>query len=114
MDILKERQQFLKKELEEYVDITPMTGDEREALHWWVNKGHSVHENWSLACRDGGAPLDFLDVYRDEMEEQVKLSAMSEEERKIYLYEEYGFSNDPKTDKNLEAFIMEDSPWVEL
>ena len=77
MDILKERQQFLVQELEEYEAITPMTDDEREALHWWVDKGHSVHENWSLACYEGGATIDFLDVYREEKEEQAMHDAMT-------------------------------------
>ena len=114
MDIFKEREQFLKKELEEYEKETPMTNDERDALHWWVGKGHSVHENWSLGCYEGGSPIDFLDVYRDEKEEQAMVNAMSVEEREKYLLEEYGY--DPETDagQSMEEFLMEDSSWAGL
>lgn len=114
MNILKERQKFLSEELAEYESVTPMTDEEREILHEWVNKGHSVHENWSLACREGGAPMDFLDVYREEMDEQALLSAMSVEERARYLYEEYGYPLNGSTMQTLEELMKEDSPWAGL
>ena len=66
MKISKEKRQFLKKELKEYEKITPMTEDERKVLHEWVADGNSVHENGAMACYEGGRPMDFLDVYREE------------------------------------------------
>lgn len=114
MDILKDRQQLLRQELEEYETITPMTDDEREALHWWVDKGHSVHENWSLACWEGGAPIDFLDVYREEIEEKVLLDAMTEDERTKYLRNMYGYDSNAESAMSMEEFMMEDQPWAGL
>lgn len=114
MDILRERQHFLEEELEEYEKITPMTDDEREALHWWVDKGHSVHENWSLACWEGGAPIDFLDVYREEMEEKALLDAMTEEEQEEYWNYGYGPVSNKAASMSMEEFLGEDKPWPEL
>lgn len=57
-------QRFLELELEEYEAVTPMTEEEREALHEWVALGKSVHDNGWYACWDGGIPMDFLDAYR--------------------------------------------------
>lgn len=114
MDILKERQQFLEKELEEYEKMNPMSDDEREALHWWVGQGHSVHENWSLACWEGGAPIDFLDVYREEMEEKAMLDAMKEEEQDEYWNYRYGPVTNMASEMSMEEFLGEDTPWPEL
>ena len=61
MKIEKDRKNFLRRELREYEKITPMTEEEREALHEWVHSGRSVHDNGSYACYEGGRPLDFLD-----------------------------------------------------
>src|SRR5699024_12501293 len=60
--------QLLKQELREYEKVTPMTEEEREALHEWVAAGNSVHENGSMASYESGRPVDFLDVYREEEE----------------------------------------------
>ena len=43
----KEKRNFLRKELKEYEKVTPMTEEERIALHEWVKNGNSVHENGS-------------------------------------------------------------------
>lgn len=94
MKIEKDRKNFLRRELREYEKITPMTEEEREALHEWVHSGRSVHDNGSYACYEGGRPLDFLDVYRKEKEECGRLPAMDEEEQKNYLREEYGIGRD--------------------
>ena len=51
MKINKEKRRFLKQELKGYEKITPMTEEERSALHEWVAAGNSVHENGSMAGR---------------------------------------------------------------
>jgi hypothetical protein len=88
MKISKEKRQFLKKELREYEKTTPMTEEERKVLHEWVARGYSVHENGSMASYEGGRPMDFLDVYREEEEIRRHLSSMSYEEGSRYLLEE--------------------------
>lgn len=54
MKIDKEKTQLLKQELREYEKTTPMTEEEKEALHEWVAAGNSVHENGSMASYEGG------------------------------------------------------------
>ena len=81
----REKMDFLKKELKEYEKETPMTEKERKLLHEWVNEGHSVHANESYAVYEGGIPIDFLDVYREEEEIRQKLDSLSGEERERYL-----------------------------
>ena len=95
MNINKEKERSLQRELKEYEKVTPMTEEERIALHEWVRDGNSIHENGSMVCCEGGRPVDFLDVYREEAELRRKLSSMTEEERKRYLYMEYGIENEP-------------------
>ena len=95
MKINKEKERFLQQELREYEKMTAMTEDERIALHEWVRAGNSVHENGGMVSYEGGIPADFMDVYREEEELRRKLSSMTEEERKRYLYVEYGIENEP-------------------
>lgn len=85
MNRSKEYMRFLKKELKEYEAETFMTEDERSALHEWVNAGNSVHENGSMASYEGGRPMDFLDVYRDEEEIRKTLDRLEGKEREKYL-----------------------------
>ena len=94
MKINKEKRQLLKQELREYEKVTPMTEEEREALHEWVAAGNSVHENGSMASYESGRPVDFLDVYREEEEIRRALDSMSYEEGSKYLLEEYGIDRD--------------------
>ncbi len=91
-----------------YEKITPMNDDERDALHWWVSEGHSVHENWSGGFWEGGIPIDFLDVYRYEMEERAKLDTMTEDEKTEYLREMYGYGDSCENDITIEKLLMED------
>lgn len=94
MKISKEKRRFLKQELKEYEKTISMTKEERTALHEWVAAGNSVHENGSMASYEGGRPMDFLDVYREEEEIRRALASMSDEERSKYLLEEYGIDRD--------------------
>ena len=90
MNIDKERRKFLRQELKKYEKCTPMTDEERSILHEWVRDGHSVHENPSMAVYEGGGPVDFLNVYREEEAINRALASMSDEERSQYLLDEYG------------------------
>lgn len=96
MKIDKATRDILKKELKEYEKTTPMTEEERSALREWVRDGHSVHDNPSLACTEGGYPMDFLDVYREEEGIRKALASMTYEEGSRYLLKEYGINRDEK------------------
>ncbi len=90
----KERRRFLKQELKEYEKATSMTDEERNALREWVRDGNSVHENAAMAVYEGGRPIDFLDVYREEEEIRRALASRTYEEGSKYLLEEYGIDRD--------------------
>lgn len=94
MKISKEKRRFLKQELKEYEKNISMTEEERAALHEWVAAGNSVHENGAMASYEGGRPMDFLDVYREEEEIRSALASMSYEEGSKYLLKEYGIDRD--------------------
>ena len=85
MNIINNRQLFLRKELEEYEKITPMSSEERNVLHEWVSQGHSVHENDCLAEDGHGNYLDFLDVYREEESIRETLKNLNEDERDEFI-----------------------------
>lgn len=103
MKIDRDRKRFLRKELKEYEKATPMTEEEREALYEWVRSGRSVHDNGNYACYEGGKPLDFLAVYREERDEFRRISAMGREDRKKYLREEYGIGRDAPSYEELKG-----------
>ena len=94
----KERRRFLKRELKEYEKATPMTDEEKTALREWVRAGNSVHENAAMAVYEGGRPMDFLDVYREDEKIRRVLETMSYEEGSKYLMEEYGIDRDGVTE----------------
>ena len=94
----KERRRFLKRELKEYEKTTPMTDKEKTALREWVRAGNSVHENAAMAVYEGGRPMDFLDVYREDEEIRRVLETMSYEEGSKYLLKEYGIDRDGVTE----------------
>lgn len=83
----QERQAYLLQELKEYADNTEMTKEEYRVLKEWVKDGNSVHENGSMACYEGGRPVDFLDVYREEEEIRQKLDSLTGDARDRYLCE---------------------------
>lgn len=92
----KKRQQLLMQELKAYEKVTPMTDDERKALHEWVKAGNSVHENPGMAHYENGRPMDFLDIYREEEELRNATASMTDEEIKEFLHREYGIDVEPK------------------
>jgi hypothetical protein len=79
------KQGVLLKELREYEISTPMNDDERSALHMWVEKGNSVHDNPYEAVYEGGIPMDFLDAYRDVEEQEREFREMSPEEQERFI-----------------------------
>ena len=90
MEVNKQKMRYLKSELREYEKVTPMTEDERKALHEWVESGNSVHENGCYAVNEGGFPLDFLEVYREDAELRSETRSMTSEEIDRYIYDNYG------------------------
>jgi hypothetical protein len=75
----------LMEELREYELRTPMSEEERIALHEWVSKGNSVHENSSLAEYENGEPVDFLEDYRYDMGIRKELAQLDERARENYI-----------------------------
>lgn len=98
IEMRKEKKRFLESELREYERVTAMTEEERTVLREWVWEGHSVHENGAMAVHEGGRPVDFLDVYREEEQIRRALASMSYEEGSRYLLEGYGIVRDGKKD----------------
>lgn len=94
MKITEKRMQLLRKELKEYEAVTPMTDEERAALHEWVEGGNSVHDNGSMASYEGGRPMDFLDVYREEEEIRRTLDSLEGKEKEKFLRELRGEENE--------------------
>lgn len=92
----KEYQAMLDEELKEYLQVTKMTAKERKALREWVATGHSVHENNAMAVYEGGFPIDFLDIYREEEEIRQATKRMSPEDARKYVMEYYAWSDEPK------------------
>lgn len=85
MNRMSNKQLFLRKELEEYEKITPMSDGERRALREWVAEGNGIHENGRMAEDGHGNLLDFLDVYREEESIRETLSTLNEEEREEFI-----------------------------
>lgn len=89
---IEERTIFLLEELRRYEEITDMTDEERTALHEWVSKGNSVHENGSMGCLENGEPADFLEDYRYQEEIRKRLELLAPSERETYIARLYGMN----------------------
>lgn len=94
----KELKQILRKELKEYEKATPMTAEELKAVREWVRAGNSVHANSCNAVYEGGRPVDFLDVYREEEEIRRILEPMTEEEQDKYILGNFGIDRNEGPD----------------
>ena len=88
------RKRFLRQELKEYEQRTPMTEKERMELHEWVEAGCSVHENTCCAIGDGNMPIDFLDIYREEEALCLATADMEGEEARRYVLNYYGWQEE--------------------
>ena len=89
----QEYQVMLDEELKEYLKDTKITAKERKALREWVAAGHSVHENNAMAVSEGGYPIDFLDIYREEEELRQATKDMSPEDARKYMMNYYGYTD---------------------
>lgn len=95
-----ETREFLEKQYKEYIKETPMTKKEQRVLREWVKDGHSVYENASLACAEGGVPVEFLTVWRDEEYIRQHTKGMSPEETRKFAMNFYGWDDDePEADQ---------------
>ena len=82
-------------ELQRYIEVTPMTPNERLALEEWVAGGNSVHSNPSMAEDDHGNPLSFLEDYRYHEELRNILEPLTEDERQAYIDRLLGIETEP-------------------
>ena len=73
-----------------------MTKKEQRAVREWVKDGHSVYENSSSAWYDGGIPIEFLTIYRDEEYIRTHTKGMSPEEARRFAMNYYGWDDDDK------------------
>lgn len=105
---MKRSNSLLMKEFNEYAAQTPMNDEEHEALLTWVKEGHSVHENGSMASYEGGRPVDFLDVYREEEEVRKTLESLEGKEKEKYLRKLRGERNmeDLEEENNHYTFLV--------
>ena len=81
----------LEKEYQEYVKKTPMTPKERSAVREWVKAGNSVYTNDCDAWYDGGVPIEFLEVFRDDEYIREHTKGMTTEERQKFARNYYGW-----------------------
>ena len=79
------RQELLLEELREYEARASLSKDERDALRELVKNGNSIHENSCMAEDGHGRYLDFIDVYRADVELGNILDSLTEKERENYL-----------------------------
>ena len=104
--IPKEAQEILEKQYQEYIKNTPMTKKERRALREWVKDGNSVYENGSGAWADGGIPVEFLTIYRDEEYIRKKTKGMSSDEKRKFALAYYGWDDEIESN-SVEEGILE-------
>ena len=71
-----------------------MTKKEQRAVREWVKDGHSVYENSSSGWYDGGVPIPFLEVYRDEEYIRTHTKDMSPDEARKFALNYYGWDDD--------------------
>lgn len=97
----KEHRELLEKQYKEYLKSTPMTKKEQRALREWVKDGHSVFENSCGAWADGGVPIEFLTVFRDDEYIRQHTKGMSPEESRKFALHYYGWDDDyPEAEQN--------------
>ena len=97
-----ETREFLEKQYKKYIKETPMTKKEQRVLREWVKDGHSVYENAALAWAEGGVPVEFLTVWREEEYIRQQTKGMSSEEARKFALNYYGW-NDEETETEQES-----------
>ena len=95
--ISTELQEFLEAQYKEYIKKTPMTKKEQRALREWVKDGNSVYENDCGAWYDGGIPMEFLDVFREEEYIRQQTKGMDPEEARRFALSYFGWDDEPST-----------------
>ena len=106
--ISREVKDILEKQYLEYIKITPMSRKEKQALRKWVKDGNSVYENSCGAWADGGVPIEFLTVFRDEEYIRKNTKGMSSEERRKFALEYYGWDDDEIEPNPVKDDILEE------
>ncbi|MBP3898772.1 MAG: hypothetical protein J6D57_13180 [Mogibacterium sp.] len=102
-DFIRERQEYLWEQYEEYIADSPMTAYERRLLRKWVSDGHSVNESpGSKYLPDRNPPTDFLETYREDREIARETKGMTAEEEMAYLKEYIGWE---EPDPEQQAYI---------
>ncbi len=94
----EETRTLLEEQYKDYIKNTPMTKKEQRAVREWVKDGHSVYENSSGGWYDGGVPIPFLEVYRDEEYIRIHTKNMSPDEARKFALSYYGWDDDPAQD----------------
>ena len=94
----EETRTLLEEQYKDYIKHTPMTKKEQRAVREWVKNGHSVYENSSGGWYDGGVPVPFLEVCRDEEYIRIHTKNMSPDEARKFALSYYDWDDDPAQD----------------
>lgn len=98
-----ETREFLEKQYKEYIKTTPMTQKEQRVVREWVKDGNSVYENASGVWADGGVPVEFLTVWRDEEYIRQHTKGMSLEETRKFAMNYYGWDGEEEPEAEQES-----------
>lgn len=99
---------LLEEQYKDYIKHTPMTKKEQRAVREWVKDGHSVYENSSGGWYDGGVPIPFLEVYRDEEYIRTHTRDMSPEEARKFALSYYGWDDDDSSSESSGPILDEE------
>lgn len=88
------KRKLLEEQYKDYIKHTPMSKKEQRAVREWVKDGHSVYENNSGGWYDGGIPVEFLTVWRDEEYIRSHTKGMTPKERQKFALAYYGWDDD--------------------
>lgn len=72
-----------------------MTKKEQRAVREWVKDGNSVYENYAGGWYDGGVPIEFLTVWRDDEYIRTHTKGMTPEETHKFALAYYGWDDEP-------------------
>ena len=114
VSVPKWRQEFLENEYKEYIKKTEMTKKEQRALREWVKDGNSVYENSCEAWYEGQAPMEFLDVYRDEEYIRQQTKGMDPKAARKFALEYMGWDDEPDAPSLIETTKYVYDPNAEL
>lgn len=104
----EETRTLLEEQYKDYIKHTPMTKKEQRAVREWVKDGHSVYENSSGGWYDGGVPIPFLEVYRDEEYIRTHTKDMSPDEARRFALNYYGWDDDDSYSESSGSILDEE------